>query len=114
MSKEYETHPSPPMACSLTGSAMRERFVAWAKLGQRYLRSAESHAAGVTLRYRRAAGVEQELRELVALEAECCGFLSFELEEREHEWVLGVYGPSEAVPLIQQCWGATRALESRR
>lgn len=95
----------PPIACSLAGSAMGDRFQIWRELARRALLGRERHPEGLVLRYRRGPGVEDELRRLVALEADCCAFLTFDLAPQERQLRLTVTGPAEAAPMIREGWG---------
>jgi hypothetical protein len=45
-------------------------------------------------------GWKRELRELIALDGECCPFLDFRLEPGPDELVLDVTGPMEARELV--------------
>ena len=53
-------------------------------------------SAAVHLRFRLEAGVETKLKELVALEQECCPFLTFALETMPGEMVLTIPGDVSA------------------
>jgi hypothetical protein len=86
---------------------MKGRVGEWTSLARRALVKREPHPSGVSLRYRRDANVEGELRRLIALEIECCAFLGFDLEERPDHLSLTVSGPEEAIPLIRECWGVS-------
>jgi hypothetical protein len=71
-----------PTACSLDGRQARERLDRWNALTQRaYLNRQDSGQGPVAVRisYSPGPGVESELRALVALEAACCSFLTFEV-----------------------------------
>lgn len=89
------THQPVIACCSLDESALAERRERWRRLTARALISAERTPAGARQRLRAPDGVEGELRELIALEADCCPALSFELSVGE-ELVLEVRGPADS------------------
>lgn len=86
--------------CSLDEAALAERRERWRRLAARALNSAERTPDGARQRLRASAGVEGELRELIALEADCCPTLSFELSVVEEELLLEVRGPAEAEDVL--------------
>lgn len=71
-------------ACSLTAPELAERRRAFAQLPL-------IDEAGGRLRYRDEPGVEDKLRELIRLEAECCPTIRFELIREEGDLVLTVF-----------------------
>jgi hypothetical protein len=90
----------PPIACSLGPDQLSGRADAWRRLAGRALIEGERRELTAVQRYRRQAGVQTELGELVRLEAECCPFLAFELAEKGDELVLTVTGPADAAAVI--------------
>lgn len=72
-----------PNSCSLTAPEMVERRRAFARLPL-------IEDAGGRLRYRDEPGVEEALRELIRLEAECCPDISFSLTREKEELVLAI------------------------
>jgi hypothetical protein len=107
MNAEPGSAPSRAIVCSLGGAAMAGRFEQWRDLARRARVAGAPHPQGAVLRYRRQPGVEDELRRLVALEADCCAFLAFDLVAAGAELRLTVTGPAEAAPLIRECWGVS-------
>jgi len=89
-----------PIACTLGADELAERTARWRDLADRALIAAEPTPTGARQRYRATDGVESELRELVALERECCAFLGLRLEVRDDEVILEVSGPPEAEEII--------------
>jgi len=80
-----------PVACTLKPNEFKERSAWLRDLTSRALLSHELHENHAILRYRPAE--ETEVRKLVALERECCGFLSFEV--RKEPAALAVWIHSE-------------------
>lgn len=89
-----------PIACSLDAAGLGDRVDRWRALADRALITAERTDEGAIQRYRNQAGVEAELRDLIALEAECCPFLDFELAERDGEVELAIAGPPDAGEML--------------
>jgi hypothetical protein len=88
-----------PVACSLTGSDFEERARRWRVLAERALVDSKRSGEGVRLSFEPVDGVEAELRELVALEGECCPFLRMGIEE-DGRLTLVVSGPPDAAPIL--------------
>lgn len=64
----------PPIACTLTSAAFSDRAAAWRELLGFGLVSIEERPAGVRLQVR--PSLEDRIRDLLALEAECCDWFS--------------------------------------
>ena len=84
------------IACTLTSAELRARRDRVTVLAERSLRARD----GSRLVFDAAA--EPALRELVALEAECCPFLTLDLRRAGDELVLTITGPDEAAPIIAE------------
>jgi hypothetical protein len=90
--------PQPlPIACTLTPGAMADRRMAWQGLADRALRAKRATPRGVELTYAPREAVEAELRELAALEAECCSWATWSVRHDAERVVLEVTAPPEAV-----------------
>jgi hypothetical protein len=95
------TDPVLPLACSLDAAQSRTRGERWRALGDRALLSRSRIGDGVRMRFVRADAVIEELRELVALERECCPFLDLRLRDERQAIVLEIRGPEAAQPVIE-------------
>jgi hypothetical protein len=82
------------IACTLTSAELRARRARVAVLAERFLRSRDGH------RFVFEPEAEPALRELVALEAECCPFLALGLRRTGDALELTVAGPAEAAPML--------------
>jgi hypothetical protein len=91
-----------PIACSLDAGQLAERKQRWRALGEHALISTERTDEVVRQRYRGGAAIEAELRDLVALEAECCPFLDLQVERVDAETWLEISGPPEAAQVIDE------------
>jgi hypothetical protein len=89
-----------PLACSLDGEQASARAERWRRLGERSLLARDRTRDGVRIRFEGSDRVIDELRELVALERECCPFLELRLRSERQQIVLEIRGPESAQPLI--------------
>lgn len=67
-------------------------------------------SGGVRARFAAEPGLEQELRALIALEAECCAFLAIALHATDRGLLLDVTGPPEAQAIIDGMFSPTPGL----
>ena len=99
MGQESDTTTQSSAACALNTAELGARANEWAALGARALVDRVQMREGVRLRFRREAGVEEELRRLVDLEGACCPCLVFGIEPASEELVLWVRGPAGGTDL---------------
>jgi hypothetical protein len=100
------------IACFLDGKAYHARVARIRVLMDQALIARERLETSVRLRFRCDAGVEKNLQELVALEQECCPFLTFALDTLPGEMVLTISGPESAAALLDEAFGGTAACEA--
>jgi hypothetical protein len=97
------TNEGTPIACALTGDAYQERLAWIARLNEDGLQSCARRANVLELHYK--AEVRQRVHELRRREAECCGFLRFEVAESNDGLRLTITAPEEvsadAAPLFE-------------
>jgi hypothetical protein len=99
--------PTPlPIACTLSGASLQERAAWLGRLGKASLIDGARSGDRLELLFRPEAAAD--LRELVRAEAECCSFLAFELDPAEDRIRLGVSGPAEAGPVLDDMLAALR------
>jgi hypothetical protein len=92
----------PPIACTLAPDRMRGRLAFIDALTADALVDQQPIAGGVRSRFRDEPDVERRLRELVALESQCCAFLRFEIGRAEAAIVLDITGSPDAQPVIER------------
>ena len=95
----------PPVACSLTAAELGDRRQVWQRLADTALQSQKATAHGVELVYRLEEGVEGRLRELAALEAECCSFAQWTVHRRAQDVLLTVTTAPESVAAVHELFG---------
>lgn len=94
------------IACTLDPNQLRDRAEFIDSLVADALIAQDEIAGGVRSRFRDTPDVEARVRELVAAESSCCGFLSFDLSRRDGELWLAITGAPEARPAIDQFFAA--------
>jgi hypothetical protein len=98
-----------PIACSLSPDQMRDRLAIIDALVSDALLEQQQIEGGVRTRFRDAPGVARRIRELVAAEASCCAFLSFDVGRDDGALWVDITGAPEAGPAIEQFFAAARA-----
>ena len=86
--------PAQPLACSLDGTELTARLDAWHQIAARASASRVEQSRVVAV-YPNEPELRDRLRELIALEAECCSFLRFDVEERPHAIVIELQLPDD-------------------
>ena len=82
------------IACTLSGEARQDRRAWIAALVRDALRGSERN--DLTLRLRFAPEAVQHIRDMVRKEQACCGFLTFEMDERPQDIWLTIRAPEAA------------------
>lgn len=100
------------VACFLDGNAYRTRVARIRALMAQALIARERLGTSVHMRFRLDAGVEANLKELVALEQECWPFLTFALDTLPGEMVLTISGPESAAALLDDAFGGALACQA--
>ncbi len=90
-----------PVACSLSQMDAGERRGRWLRLSNRALSDKESTQAGIRLRFRPLEDVENELRELAALERECCSFAAWSVSSDQAHLILEVSAEGDAADVVR-------------
>ena len=83
-----------PIACTLGPNDLKARLDRIAQLAQQHLLAQRREGPALHLLYAREAAAQ--LKDIVALERECCAFLNFELAERAKVVELTITAPAEA------------------
>ena len=94
-------HTRAPIACSLDNAQLTDRRAVWEQLSQRALKSRRSSPSGVQLVYAAQDGVEDQLRELAELEAQCCSFADWSVRRRDDAVVLDVTAHGDGIAAVR-------------
>jgi hypothetical protein len=98
---------NPAAACTLGAGDRAQRAARWQALTARALRQASQTGRGLRLDFDAGPGVEDELRSLVALEAECCAFARWSVSTAGGQLTVEVSGDTaEAVAAAQALFPA--------
>lgn len=100
--------PAAPIACALGLEDAAERKRRFEELCGRALVAQTLTDTGLRLRFRRCREVEDELRELVRLEADCCAFAAFEVTALADAMDLEVSTRLDAVDTVRRLFSPTR------
>jgi hypothetical protein len=103
-----------PIACTLDPRRLRDRLAFIDSLAADALIGQDEIPGGVRSRFRDKPDVEARVRELVAAESSCCGFLSFEVSRRDGELWLEMTGTPEARPVIDRFFAAASSPAERQ
>jgi hypothetical protein len=91
-----------PIACSLGPAELPRRFAFIRELNRRALR--EWKRDGTQLRLAYDGDAEPEVRELVAMERQCCAFLDFLMERQDRLFLVTVTAPIDATDAIAEIY----------
>jgi len=96
-----------PIACSLGQDDLAERQRRWHALAGRAIIDLAPTGSGLRLRFRDEPGVEAELRQLAALERECCAFADWAVLADGGMITLEVRGQSaDSVPAVREMFAS--------
>ena len=84
----------PVLHCTLGPEELAQRARNWEAAARRGSVRREAGAGRAVLRYHGPPDLEAELRRLVGLESQCCGFLAFDVARDGDDIVLTVSGPN--------------------
>jgi hypothetical protein len=90
------------IACSLTAAELPERLAEIAALGEAALLDAQVLERRATLRFAAHDGIRPRLEAIIAAEARCCGFMSFDLRDDGAQIVLRIDAPEEAQLVLEE------------
>jgi hypothetical protein len=88
------------VACTLTSADLATQGERWQQLGARALIERVETARGLRISFRLEPGVEEELRELVAVENECCSWAEWTVASSADQAVLDVSSSGEGAATL--------------
>jgi hypothetical protein len=103
--------PDLPIACTLTPDGLTARLALIDALAADGLLDRTATEAGLRVRLRDTAEIEQRTRALVAAESACCAFLDFDLAREDGALVLDITGPADARPVIEMLFAPAGAMK---
>lgn len=97
---EDEASGTAPVACSLTLADLAAQTERWEQLAARAMTERAETARGLRLRFRQGPGVEEELRQLVAVETECCRWAGWTVQNNGGHLVLDIHSTGDGVAAL--------------
>jgi hypothetical protein len=89
-----------PVACTLTTAGLAEQTGRWERLAARALTERAETERGLRLSFRPEPGAEEELRQLVAVENECCRWASWTVHTHARQIVLDVRSDGDGIAAL--------------
>ena len=89
-----------PVACTLTRADLAAQRGRWERLAARALTERAQTARGLRLSFRPVAGAEHELRQLVAVENQCCRWATWTVQTRAGHVVLDIRSAGEGIAAL--------------
>jgi hypothetical protein len=86
-----------PVACALQYQDLADQAKRWQQLAARAMTERAETAQGLRITFRSEPGVEDELRELVAVENQCCPWASWTAEVAAGHLVLNVASTGDGI-----------------
>lgn len=104
MHAEHEVPGTGDRSCALPEAGLTDRLDAWRMVAERAV-SRHAEPGRVVSTYQ--PDVLGRLRELIAAEAECCPFLSFDVRQRRDSVEVEVRFPPEFAPMVSVIVGSS-------
>ncbi len=101
-----------PLACTLTSADLATRSDRWKQLAALAMIERVETAYGLRISFRPASGVEEELRELAAVENECCSWAGWRVETDAELIVLDVRASREGIAVLHGMFKRQRNVRS--
>lgn len=98
-----------PVACALTTADLAAQSGRWQRLAARAMIERAETAEGLRICFRPESGVAEELRQLVAVENECCRWARWMVETESGQIVVDVRSTGEGIAALH---GMFTSLES--
>lgn len=89
------------IACTLSSADLAAQAGRWERLIAQALTGRTETADGLRMSFRPGSGVEEELRRLVAVEAECCSWASWAVETDAGSTVLDVRSAGPGIAALR-------------
>jgi hypothetical protein len=88
------------VACTLTSAGLAAQAGRWERLADRAIAERTETADGLRIRFRAHPGVESELRELVAVENDCCRWAAWTVQTADDHVALDIRSQGEGVTVL--------------
>ena len=95
-----EGRTATPVACALTSQDLAAQARSWQQLAARAMTERAETTHGLRITFRSEPGVEDELRELVAVENQCCAWANWTAEAEAGHVVLNVASTGDGIAAL--------------
>lgn len=109
MSENIAGSDAAPVACTLSAAGLATQAARWMRLGARAMTRRTETADGLRISFRPEPGAEQELRELVAVENECCRWATWTVRADSRQLVLDVRSAGDGISTLHGMFAAPPA-----
>ena len=97
-----------PIVCSLDADQLEQRLAEIGAVGADFLRNVQSFPGEAILRFAAGEETRERLEAIVAAEARCCAFMSFDLDDEPGAIVMRISAPGGAELVLDDLVGAFR------
>jgi hypothetical protein len=104
-----ETAAAIPVACTLTSADLARQAAGWQRLAARAMAERAQTADGLRVSFHREPGVEDELRELVGIENDCCRWARWSVETSADQIELVVRSAGEGIATLHGMFTGMRS-----
>ena len=109
-----ETAGAVPVACSLTPAGLPAQSYRWQQLAARAMTQRTETAHGVRISFHPEPGTEDELRQLVAVENECCPWADWRVQTDAGQIVLDVHSTGEGIATLHSMFTSLQPAPAAR
>ena len=89
-----------PVACSLTPANLAAQAERWHRLAARAMSGRTATADGLHISFRAEPGVDTELRQLAAIENDCCGWAAWAVTASPGQVALNIRSSGEGIAAL--------------
>ena len=109
-----QTGGAVPVACSLTSAGLAAQSDRWQQLAARAMTQRTETAHGVRVSFRPEPGAEDELRQLIAVENECCPWAEWRVQTDAGQIVLDVHSTGEGIATLHSMFTSLQPAPAAR
>lgn len=109
-----QTVGAVPVACSVASAGLAAQSGRWQQLAARAMTQRTETALGVRISFRAELGAEDELRQLVAGETECCPWADWRVQMEAGQIVLDVRSAGEGIATLHSMFTSLHPAPSAR
>jgi hypothetical protein len=104
-----ENASTMPVACALTSADLAAQADRWERLAAQAMAGRAETAHGLRISFRPEPGAEDELRQLVAVETQCCPWAEWTVQRHAEQIVLDVRSAGEGIATLHSMFTSLRS-----